>query len=191
MGSIPSAQFPPSWLISWGCQQGALCTCSELARSETHWNGSACLGPALVLTARGWDDSSCFLPGDKPIAFTHPRNPPWMEATSWAEDPESDGAVGSNLPNITASMPFIPGAEKEIKESSQIQIKRKLRYDLTPVVTAIRNNRKQQVWVKMQRKGNPLALLMDVKTCVAPLENSFEATQNVKNRNTLIQQLPF
>ena len=139
MGSIPSSQFPPSWPF-WGCQQGALCTCSELARPETHWNGSTCLGPALVLTARGRDDSSCLLPVDKPIALTHPRTPPWMEALSWAEDPESDDMVGSYLHNIPASLPFIPGAEEEIKETSQIQIKTKLRYDLTPVLTANRHN---------------------------------------------------
>ena len=76
-----------------------------------------------------------------------------MEATSWAEDPESDGAVGSNLPNITASMPFIPGAEKEIKESSQIQIKRKLRYDLTPVVTT--NNKETAGVGKDTDNGEP------------------------------------
>ena len=140
MGSIPSAQFPPPWRISWGCQQGALCTSSELARPETHWNGSTCLGPALVLTARGRDDSSCLLPGDKPIALTHPGNPPWMEAISWAEDPDSDGIVGSYLHNIPPSIPFIPRAEEEIKETSQIQIKTKLRYDLPPVITANRNN---------------------------------------------------
>ena len=139
MGSIPSAQFPPSWLI-WGCRQGALCTCSELARTETHWNGSTCLGPALVLTARGRDDSSCLLPGDKPIDLTHPRTPPWMEATSWAEDPKSDRAVGSYLHNIPPRMPFIPGAEEEINKTSKIQIKTKPRYDITPVITANRHN---------------------------------------------------
>ena len=34
----------------------------------------------------------------------------------------------------------------------------------------------------MRRKGNPLALLVGMQTGAAPLENSVEAPQNVKNR---------
>ena len=94
----------------------------------------------LGLTARGRDDSSCLLPRENLITLTHPRTPPWMEAPRWAEDPEVDGIVGSFMHNIPPSMPFIPGTEEEIKESSQIQIKAKLRYDLTLVITTKRHN---------------------------------------------------
>ena len=39
--------------------------------------------------------------------------------------------------------------------------------------------------VRMQRKGNPLALLMGMQTCAATLKNSMEVPQKVKNRTTL------
>ena len=99
------------WLICWNQKWAPFPLCSShhldwsaeaVSRGRCapaqSWPGLKPTEMVLVLTARGWDDSSCFLPGDKPIALTHPRNPPWMEATSWAEDPESDGTVGSNLP---------------------------------------------------------------------------------------------
>ena len=37
----------------------------------------------------------------------------------------------------------------------------------------------------MQRKGNPLALLVGIQTGAATLENSMEVPQKVKNRTTL------
>ena len=39
--------------------------------------------------------------------------------------------------------------------------------------------------VRMQRKGNPFALLMGMVTGIATLENSVEVPQKVKNRTTL------
>ena len=38
---------------------------------------------------------------------------------------------------------------------------------------------------KMQRKGNPLTLLMGMQTGAAILENSMEVPQKVKNRTAL------
>ena len=38
---------------------------------------------------------------------------------------------------------------------------------------------------RMQRKGNPLALLVGMETGAATLENSVEILQQVKNRTTL------
>ena len=35
---------------------------------------------------------------------------------------------------------------------------------------------------RIQRKGNPLALLVKMQTGAAPLENSIEVPQKVKNR---------
>ena len=39
--------------------------------------------------------------------------------------------------------------------------------------------------VRMWRNGNPLALLVEMKTGTAALENSMEVPQKVKNRPTL------
>ena len=44
---------------------------------------------------------------------------------------------------------------------------------------------KQQVLVRMQRKGNPLALLVGMQTGAATLENSIEVLQETKTRTTL------
>ena len=38
---------------------------------------------------------------------------------------------------------------------------------------------------RMQRKGNPLALLVGMQTGAATLENSMEVPQKIKNRTTL------
>ena len=39
-----------------------------------------------------------------------------------------------------------------------------------------------RILAKMQRKGETLALLEGMQTGIAPLENSMEVSQNVKNR---------
>ena len=39
--------------------------------------------------------------------------------------------------------------------------------------------------MRMQQKGNPLALLLGMQTGTATLENSMEVPQKVKNRTTL------
>ena len=39
--------------------------------------------------------------------------------------------------------------------------------------------------VRMQRKGNPLTLLVGMQTCAATLDNSIEVPQEVKNGATL------
>ena len=46
-------------------------------------------------------------------------------------------------------------------------------------------HKKQYGWVRMWRKGNPLALIIGIQTGIITLQNSMEATQNVKNRITL------
>ena len=46
-------------------------------------------------------------------------------------------------------------------------------------------HKKQQMLVKMWRKGNSLALLVGVQSGVATVENSLEVLQKVKNRPTL------
>jgi len=67
----------------------------------------------------------------------------------------------------------------------EMQIKTTGSYHLTPVRMAKMNNRKQQVLVKMWRKGNPLTLLGEMQTGAATLENSMEVPQKLKNRTTL------
>ena len=39
--------------------------------------------------------------------------------------------------------------------------------------------------LRMRRKGNPLALLVGIQTGAAPLENSMEVPQKIKNRTIL------
>ena len=41
---------------------------------------------------------------------------------------------------------------------------------------------------RMQRKGNPLTLLVGMQTGAATLENSMEVPQKVKNRGTWVAQ---
>ena len=59
------------------------------------------------------------------------------------------------------------------------------RYHLTPVRMAKIKNKKQQMLASMQRKGNPLALLVGMQTGAATVENSMEIPQKIKNTNTL------
>ena len=63
-----------------------------------------------------------------------------------------------------------------------MQIKTTMRYHLIPVrMTIINNLNKQQVLVRMWRKGNPFALLAGVQTGVATVERSMEFPQKIKN----------
>ena len=64
----------------------------------------------------------------------------------------------------------------------EIQILTTMRYHLTHVRLAKINNRKQQMLVKIQRKGNPLILLVGMQ---ATLENSTGFPHKVKNRANL------
>jgi len=67
----------------------------------------------------------------------------------------------------------------------EIQIKTTMRYHLTPARMAKVNDRKQQVLVRLWRKGNPLTLLVGMQAGTTTLENSMEIPQGVKNRATL------
>ena len=57
----------------------------------------------------------------------------------------------------------------------EIQIKT-MRYYLTPVRVAKINNTR----LRMQRKGNPLALLVEMQTGAATLENSMDFLKKIK-----------
>ena len=63
-----------------------------------------------------------------------------------------------------------------------MQIKTTMRYYLPPVRMA---TIKQQVLVRMWRKGNPSALLVGMQTSAATVENSMELPQKIKNGTAL------
>ena len=68
----------------------------------------------------------------------------------------------------------------------EIQIKTTMRYHPTPVRMAnINNSGNNRCWAKMQRKGNPLVLLLGMQAGAVTLENSMEVPQKIKNRTTL------
>ena len=67
----------------------------------------------------------------------------------------------------------------------EIQIEATMRYHLTPVrMTTIIN--KQQVLVRMWRKGNPSALLVRMQTAAATVKNSMEFPQKITSRAWLV-----
>ena len=62
-----------------------------------------------------------------------------------------------------------------------MQIKITMRYHFTPVRMAIiKKSKKQQVLSRMWRKGNPSALLVELQTGVATVENSMEIPQKME-----------
>ena len=64
------------------------------------------------------------------------------------------------------------------------QIKTTQRYHLTPVRrTEINNTKKQEVLVRIQRKGNPRAVLVGMQAGATTLENNMKAPQKVKKKN--------
>ena len=63
----------------------------------------------------------------------------------------------------------------------EMQIKTTMRYHLTLVRMAIIN--KQQVLLRMWRKGNPFALLVGMQTGIAMVESSVEFHQKNKKWN--------
>ena len=62
-----------------------------------------------------------------------------------------------------------------------------MRYHRTPARMAKINSMgdKQQILARMQRKGNPLTLLVGIQTDTATLENSIQVPEKVKNRTIL------
>ena len=68
----------------------------------------------------------------------------------------------------------------------EMQIKTTMRCHLTPVRRGeIKKCKKQRLLARMQRKRNPLALLVGMQTGAATVENSMELPQKIKNRTTL------
>ena len=66
----------------------------------------------------------------------------------------------------------------------EIQIKTTMRYHLTPVRMG-QINKAGNMLERMQRKGNPLTLLVGMWTVAATLENCVKFPQRVKNRPAL------
>ena len=62
----------------------------------------------------------------------------------------------------------------------EMQIKTTMRYHLTPVRMAKSTTNKQQVLVRMWRKGNPFALLVAMQIGAATVESSMEIPQKLK-----------
>ena len=72
----------------------------------------------------------------------------------------------------------------------EIQIKTTMRYHLTPVRMAI--VKRQQLLARLWRKENPCALLVEMQTGAATVENSMETPQKIKKCICLMsQQSPF
>ena len=65
----------------------------------------------------------------------------------------------------------------------EIQIKTTMRYHLAPVRIAKMNNSGNKMLARMQRKGNPFAMLLEMQTGAATLEKSMEVPQKIKKYN--------
>ena len=73
----------------------------------------------------------------------------------------------------------------------EMQIKTTMRYKLSPVtMTIIKKTRKQQVLVRMWKKGKLCVLLLGMKIGAATTENSMEGPQKKKNRTTILCSSP-
>ena len=67
-----------------------------------------------------------------------------------------------------------------------MKIKATMSYHVTLVRMAkIKKLKKQQVLARMQRNGNPRALLVGMQTGTATVGNSTEVPQKIKNRSTI------
>ena len=64
----------------------------------------------------------------------------------------------------------------------EMQIKTIMRYHLTPVKSGQHKQIHKQMLERMQRKGNPSALLVGMQTGKPTVENSMEFPQKTKNR---------
>ena len=62
-----------------------------------------------------------------------------------------------------------------------MQIKTKMRYHLILVRMTIINESTNKWLVRMRRKGNPSAPLVEMQTGAAPVESSMEIPQKIKN----------
>ena len=71
----------------------------------------------------------------------------------------------------------------------EIQIKTTLRYHLTPLRMA-KINKRQQVLVRMWRKGNPLVLLVGMQTGAAVMENRMEIHDGLKPLPEIMTEYP-
>ena len=67
----------------------------------------------------------------------------------------------------------------------EMQIKTTMRYYLTPLNVYDQIINKQQMLVRMWRKGTPSALLVGMQTGAATVESSVEFTQKIKNETAL------
>ena len=66
----------------------------------------------------------------------------------------------------------------------EMKIKTTMRYHLTPFRMAKLEKYKKQMLVRMQKKGNPLALLVTIQTALATVENSLEVPHTHTHTHT-------
>ena len=60
-----------------------------------------------------------------------------------------------------------------------------MRYHLTPVRMANIKNRQQQMLARMWKESISFAMMVGMQTGAAPLGNSMEVSQKIKNRTTV------